>query len=149
MGPKFEAIELEGDSVIKTFLVRCALLQENHPWHYHPECELTYIIKGEGTRFIGDNVQHFSPGDLIFASPNLPHCWTNDDSDNADPSRNELLVLQFKPEYLGSPPRLRNKRLKNRFAAAPSRLDCIGNDIRRESVTFVCIYGLILAVEAS
>jgi len=102
MDPQFEAVELEGDSVIKIFPVQCALLQENHSWHYHPECELTYIIKGEGTRFIGDAVQRFGPGDLIFSGPNLPHCWTNDDKDNSDPDRNDLLVLQFKPDCLGS-----------------------------------------------
>jgi AraC-like DNA-binding protein len=101
MDPQFEAVELEGDSVIKTFSVDCALLQENHSWHYHPECELTYIIKGDGTRFIGDNVGQFRPGDLIFCGPDLPHCWTNDDKDNSNPSRNELLVLQFKADCLG------------------------------------------------
>ncbi|NQD69324.1 AraC family transcriptional regulator, partial [Sphingobacterium shayense] len=25
-------------------------------WHYHPEIELHYLIKGEGVRFIGDNI---------------------------------------------------------------------------------------------
>jgi AraC-like DNA-binding protein len=101
MDPQFEAIELEGDSVIKTFGVQCAVLQQDHVWHYHPECELTYILRGEGTRFIGDSVQHFGPGDLIFSGPNLPHCWVNDEVDDTDPERNELLVLQFKPDCLG------------------------------------------------
>ncbi len=101
MDPQFEAVELEGDSVIKAFPVRCALLQENHGWHYHPECELTYVIQGEGTRFIGDSVQHFGAGDLVFAGPNLPHCWINDDKDIEDPNRNDLMVLQFKPDCFG------------------------------------------------
>jgi len=109
MDPQFEAVELEGDSVIKAFPVRCALLQEDHRWHYHPECELTYILRGEGTRFIGDSVQHFGPGDLVLAGPNLPHCWINDDDDfvsdadtGDDQSRNNLFVLQFKWDCLGS-----------------------------------------------
>jgi AraC-like DNA-binding protein len=101
MDPQFEAVELEGNSVIKTFRLQCPVLQDDHSWHYHPECELTYILKGEGTRFIGDNVQRFGPGDLVFSGPNLPHCWTNDDSEDAGPERNELLVLQFKPDCLG------------------------------------------------
>ncbi|MFT4519229.1 MAG: AraC-like DNA-binding protein [Halioglobus sp.] len=108
MDPKFEAVELEGDSVIKTFPVNCALLQDDHGWHYHPECELTYISSGVGTRFMGDSVQHFGPGDLILAGPNLPHCWINDDDQRGDPQRNDLLVLQFKwdclgPDFLNSP----------------------------------------------
>lgn len=102
MDPQFEAVELEGNSVIKTFRLRCGVLQDDHAWHYHPECELTYILRGEGMRFIGDSVQHFGPGDLIFSGPNLPHCWVNDDIECSDPARNELLILQFKPECLGS-----------------------------------------------
>jgi AraC-like DNA-binding protein len=101
MDPKFEAVELEGHSVIKTFPVRCSLLQADHGWHYHPECELTYVRQGAGTRFIGDNVQHFGSGDLVLAGPNLPHCWVNDDKDDSDPNRNDLIVLQFKPDCLG------------------------------------------------
>ena len=108
MDPKFEAVELDGDSVIKTFPVQCALLQDDHGWHYHPECELTYILNGDGTRFIGDSVQHFGPGDLVLAGPNLPHCWINDDDDNTDPQRNDFRVVQFKwdclgPDFLASP----------------------------------------------
>ena len=102
MDPRFEAVELEGNSVIKIFPVRCALLQENHSWHYHPECELTHVVKGHGTRFVGDSVQRFAPGDLVLVGANLPHCWTNDDNENSDPSRNDLLVLQFKQDCLGS-----------------------------------------------
>ena len=101
MDPQFEAVELEVHSVIKSFAVQCTVLQENHVWHYHPECELTYVIRGEGTRFIGDSVRHFGPGDLVFAGPNLPHCWNNDDTDCDDPQRNDLLVLQFKEDCLG------------------------------------------------
>ncbi|NND67136.1 MAG: AraC family transcriptional regulator [Halioglobus sp.] len=100
MDPQFEAVELEGDSVLKLFRVQCAVLQDDHAWHYHPECELTYIIRGSGTRFIGDSVQQFTAGDLVFTGPNLPHCWAND-IPSEDPERNELLVLQFLPDCLG------------------------------------------------
>lgn len=102
MGPQYEAVELEGDSVIKAFEVSCPVLQDNHVWHYHPECELLYVVRGRGTRFIGDSVQSFSPGDLVFAGPRLPHCWANEDTDSDDPERNCLRVIQFKEDCLGS-----------------------------------------------
>jgi AraC-like DNA-binding protein len=102
MDPQYEAVELEGNSALKSFSVRCAVLQNDHVWHYHPECELTYVLRGEGTRFVGDDVENFQAGDLIFCSPNLPHCWTNVDLNSANPLRNDLLVLQFKPDCLGS-----------------------------------------------
>lgn len=101
MDPLYETVELEGDSVIKAFRVQCRDLQDDHSWHYHPECELTYILGGSGTRFIGDSVQHYIPGDLIFAGPNLPHCWVNDKCEETDAELNELLVLQFRPDCLG------------------------------------------------
>ncbi|BBO30146.1 AraC family transcriptional regulator (plasmid) [Alteromonas sp. I4] len=102
MDPQFEAVQLEGDSAIKVFSLQCSVLKDNHSWHYHPECELTYVVKGEGTRFIGDSVQTFGPGDLIFLGPNLPHCWTNTQTADSHSSDNDFLVLQFKPECLGA-----------------------------------------------
>ena len=48
-------------------------------WHFHPEYQLFVVLKGTGTRFIGDHVQRFAPGDLVLTGPNLPHVWRNDD----------------------------------------------------------------------
>ena len=42
-------------------------------WHFHPEFQLFLVIKGTGTRFIGDHVSPFKEGDLLFTGPNLPH----------------------------------------------------------------------------
>ncbi|MCX6214009.1 AraC family transcriptional regulator [Spirosoma sp.] len=49
------------------------------PWHYHPEYELTYIVKSHGRRFVGDHVDSFQAGDLVLLGPDLPHFWRNDD----------------------------------------------------------------------
>ena len=69
-------------------------------WHYHPEIELHYLIKGEGVRFIGDNIGNFQQGDMILMGSNLPHTWkrsfTNSSEENV-----EALVLHFHPECLG------------------------------------------------
>ncbi len=46
-------------------------------WHYHPEMELTYIVRGKGTRYVGDNISSFAEGDLVFLGENLPHNWVS------------------------------------------------------------------------
>lgn len=48
-------------------------------WHYHPEVELIVMLKSTGTRFIGDSIEKFVPGDVVLVGKNLPHQWLNDD----------------------------------------------------------------------
>lgn len=50
----------------------------NTPFHFHPECELVYILEGNGKRIVGDSVAPFSPGDVIFLGSNVPHVWYSD-----------------------------------------------------------------------
>ncbi|MGI8636340.1 MAG: hypothetical protein ACR2KZ_13155 [Segetibacter sp.] len=40
-------------------------------WHYHPELEFHHVIKGQGVRFIGDNVSRFPESELILLGSNL------------------------------------------------------------------------------
>jgi AraC-like DNA-binding protein len=46
--------------------------------HYHPEHQITVILKGEGTRFIGNNVDRFQPGEVYFIGRNVPHVFKCD-----------------------------------------------------------------------
>ncbi|TAE33490.1 MAG: AraC family transcriptional regulator [Cytophagales bacterium] len=68
--------------------------QFDAPWHYHPEYELTYIVRSSGKRFVGDHISSFDAGDLVLVGPNLPHFWRNDDDQPAD-SPAEAVVVQF------------------------------------------------------
>src|SRR5690606_1908661 len=47
-------------------------------WHFHTEYQLFGVLKGRGTRFIGDHMQNFREGDMVFTGPDLPHLWKND-----------------------------------------------------------------------
>lgn len=73
-------------------------------WHFHPELELHYIIRGEGVRFIGDNVSNFSHGELVLVGENLPHTWRSSDAyfDDTLDLDVEIIVMQFLPDCLGN-----------------------------------------------
>ena len=68
-------------------------------WHYHPEFELTYIVRGNGTRWIGNNVEEYASGDLVLVGSNLPHCWYSD-TRRAPANGERAVVLQFAPQVV-------------------------------------------------
>ncbi|TXK48979.1 AraC family transcriptional regulator [Pontibacter qinzhouensis] len=72
-------------------------------WHYHPELELHYVIKGEGVRFIGDQVDNFSAGEIVLLGENLPHTWRCREAYFQENSGLdvEAIVIQFLPDCLG------------------------------------------------
>ncbi|MCB0435542.1 MAG: AraC family transcriptional regulator [Mangrovimonas sp.] len=61
-------------------------------WHYHPELELTLITKGQGTRFVGDNISPFGDNDLVLVGENLPHHWVSITNENTSVG---AVVIQF------------------------------------------------------
>jgi AraC-like DNA-binding protein len=71
------------------------------PYHFHPEYELTYIINGEGKRYVGSHMADFSAGDLVLLGSNLPHCWKLEDTDKSFAS-GEAIVIQFTSDFLGN-----------------------------------------------
>ena len=72
------------------------------PWHFHPEYELTYIVKSSGNRLVGDSIKSFQPGDLALLGPNLPHCWLNLKEDSENPGHeSEAVVIQFRKDFMG------------------------------------------------
>ena len=72
-------------------------------WHYHPELELHYVIKGEGVRFIGDNISNFVPDEMVLLGENLPHTWRcKDEYFQGNPDlKTEAMVVHFLPDCLG------------------------------------------------
>ncbi|MGV8879401.1 MAG: AraC family transcriptional regulator [Sphingobacteriaceae bacterium] len=72
-------------------------------WHYHPEIELHYVIRGEGVRFIGDGIGNFSSGEIILLGENLPHAWRcKEEYFQSNPDCEvEAIVIHFLPDCLG------------------------------------------------
>ncbi len=71
-------------------------------WHYHLELELVYMVRSEGTRFIGDDIDRFQAGELILIGSNLPHMYQND-REYFEPDselKAEAFVTHFSPMFL-------------------------------------------------
>lgn len=72
-------------------------------WHYHPELELHYVVRGEGVRFVGDNVSNFSAGEILLLGENLPHTWRCNQEYFQEKSdlQVEAILIQFRTDCLG------------------------------------------------
>ncbi len=49
----------------------------DHPYHFHPEVEVTFVSESRGTCVVGDHVGAFQEGELYFLGANLPHVFRN------------------------------------------------------------------------
>lgn len=74
-------LAIPGDHAIqnKVFLVK----EINQPsfsteFHFHRECQLVYVVESAGRRIIGDSVEYFEGGELVFVGSNVPHVWHNE-----------------------------------------------------------------------
>ncbi|WP_158564395.1 AraC family transcriptional regulator [Jiangella anatolica] len=65
-------------------------------WHFHPEVELTLITAGTGTRYAGDSIEPYDPGQLTLLGAGVPHAFVS-----ATTGHNEAVVIHFRPEFLG------------------------------------------------
>jgi AraC-like DNA-binding protein len=70
-------------------------------WHYHPEHQLTLVLRGQGKRFVGDDISRFKAGDLVLTGPNLPHMWCSGRIRSSSSRPHEAIIIQF-PEAIFS-----------------------------------------------
>lgn len=73
-------------------------------WHFHSEYQLFVVLKGEGTRFIGDHIQRFQAGDMVLTGPNLPHLWRSDQIYFQDQPglKTHGIVIYFSDQFLNN-----------------------------------------------
>jgi AraC-like DNA-binding protein len=76
----------------------------NATWHFHPEYQLTLVLKSRGHRLVGDNIAPLEPGDLVLVGSNLPHVWQQE----AAPGRGQAakavhaVIVRFLETFLGN-----------------------------------------------
>jgi AraC-like DNA-binding protein len=73
-------------------------------WHFHPEIEILYVHEGFGTRYVGDNIGSFYPGDLVIIGSNTPHVWSSG-TDFLNPENklmSSAICIQFAEDFIGN-----------------------------------------------
>ncbi|MEJ2901948.1 AraC family transcriptional regulator [Pedobacter panaciterrae] len=93
----FEALDPYNDN---SFLLR-EFTEFTAPYHFHPEHELTLIVKGKGNRYVGNHMDVYSCGDLVLIGSNLPHCWKIENNEEQDKDVASV-VVQFNNDFLGT-----------------------------------------------
>ncbi len=71
--------------------------------HYHPEWQITLIVRSEGTLYAGDGMCRFGAGDLCFIGSNLPHLFRNDSKYyELEEEKAEAISIFFDRKSLGA-----------------------------------------------
>lgn len=73
------------------------------PFHSHPELELVYVKESYGKRIIGNSVEQFYAGDMVFLGSNIPHVWLNDEVyyQGNDALKAKAIVIYFDKDIFG------------------------------------------------
>ena len=101
MLPVFQKIEA---NINHSFYVEHVKFQSfPNPLQFHPDIEILLVIEGTGTRFIGDSIENFGPGDLVMIGQNVPHAWYSDEKYTQEKSilSSEIIFILFNTEIFG------------------------------------------------
>lgn len=73
------------------------------PFHSHPELELVYVKEGYGKRIVGNSVEQFVAGDMVFLGSDIPHVWLNDEIyyQGISTLKAKAIVVYFNKEIFG------------------------------------------------
>lgn len=75
-------------------------------FHFHHECQFTYVVKSNGRKMIGDSIEAFETDELTFLGSDVPHVWFNDKEEQnsvvqeVDTMQAQSLALYFDPDKL-------------------------------------------------
>jgi AraC-like DNA-binding protein/mannose-6-phosphate isomerase-like protein (cupin superfamily) len=65
-------------------------------WHYHPEYEIVYVVKGRGKRYIGSHTSFYEGTDLVIIGTNTPHLNFH----NGINGDYEAYIIQISPDFV-------------------------------------------------
>ncbi|TPG36186.1 AraC family transcriptional regulator [Flavobacterium pectinovorum] len=73
-------------------------------FHSHPEFELVYILESHGKRIIGNSVEAFESGDMVFLGDDIPHVWLNDEIfyKGINSLKAKAIVIYFSRDLFGN-----------------------------------------------
>lgn len=71
-------------------------------FHLHSELELVFVIEGFGKRIIGNRVEAFEAGDMVFIGSKVPHLWLSDPAfyEKNSKLQSKVIVTYFNPKVL-------------------------------------------------
>ena len=75
-----------------------------YPLHQHGELEIIYITESTGTRYIGNNVERYAPGDIVLVGSFLPHMYKSDTEyyTKENKGRVRAIIVQFAMDFARS-----------------------------------------------
>jgi len=71
--------------------------------HYHPEYQISLILKGKGLLSIGNSLDEFGPDDMYVIASNIPHVFKNKPAYYQQPlnTKTHMISLFFSPSSFG------------------------------------------------
>ncbi len=70
--------------------------------HSQNDWEVSLVVKGSGTKTIGDTKSRFADGDLVVVPPGIPHCWNFDDDSTDNEGNIANITVKFNDSFLYS-----------------------------------------------
>lgn len=131
----------------RTFVVRKQVEPYFDPtFHLHPEFQLSYVMEGEGNRFVGDSIKPFKSNDLVLIGPNLPHVWRSHNSYFEKDSHlsTTVIVIYFLEHFLGENIHQKEEfeSIKHLFQRSQCGIEITGSTQRAVSRMMVELLGL-------
>lgn len=101
MKPQLHKLPLISDNSFVYDRMECNYFDK--PWHFHEEYELVMIVKGYGTKFIGDNVSRFEDGEVVLIGSNIPHLFRCHEDYYKETSKLQAssVFIHFNEDFLG------------------------------------------------